>query len=400
MRITSKEQFYSWIDKETGVGGQAYYTKKDGVEMVRYRSTSTRSDITDQTHRSFSSDNGRTWSDPEPLEVYRKESDGVRRINMRPGFLDPDTGRIVHLVTNALLPTDNPLEGLTSRILGYRVSEDGDRTFSVDARVVQRGHTEENPLEGVWVGKNGVNVGAVSCRPIKRSDGAMLFPIQIAPLGPDGSYYNPGGGHTYGESAVLIGRFAEGGPEIEWDLSDRVNIDPGRSTRGLIEPAIAELSDSSIIMIMRGSNDVRPDEIPGYKWLARSTDGGMTWSEPVAWTYDDGERFYSPSSCSRLIRHSNGTLYWIGNICSSNPKGNRPRYPLVIGEVDTGSCTLIRKSVLTIDDRRQDDHELLQLSNFFAIEDRETGEIRLHVTRMGEAGTRAGSPMLYKIEVD
>jgi hypothetical protein len=152
-----------------------------------------------------------------------------------------------------------------------------------------------------------------------------------------------------------------------------------------MEPTIAELADRSILMVMRGSNDARP-ELPGYKWMARSRDGGQNWTVPEPWTYEDGQAFYSPSACSQLIPHSSGRLLWMGNICERNPVGNRPRYPIVLGEVDLGSGLLIRDSVTVIDDRQSGEDEQLTLSNFYVREDRETGDLLTHLPRFFARG--------------
>jgi hypothetical protein len=71
----------------------------------------------------------------------------------------------------------------------------------------------------------------------------------------------------------------------------------------------------------------------------------------------------------------------VGNICARNPAGNRPRYPIVLGEVDLESGLLIRDSVTVLDDRRPGEDERLTLSNFYVREDRETGELLLHLPR-------------------
>ena len=142
-------------------------------------------------------------------------------------------------------------------------------------------------------------------------------------------------------------------------------------------------------MVLRGSNDAKP-HLLGRKWMSISTDNGHHWSTPRPWTYADGQSFFSPSSCSQLLTHSNGRIYWIGNICPSNPRGNLPRYPLVIGEVDPASGGLICSTVNEIDSRRDGDWERMQVSNFFAREDRETGDIMIHCApfdRTRETGT-------------
>ena len=190
------------------------------------------------------------------------------------------------------------------------------------------------------------------------------------------------------------------GPDrLEWDLSARAPVGPDRSTRGSIEPTLAELEDGSILMVMRGSNDVRP-ELPGHKWSARSRDGGRTWSEAVPWTYVDGVPFHSPSSCSQLLRHSGGGLYWLGNLTSTNPKGNRPRYPLVMGEVDEKTGLLHQASVQAIDDRQPDDDPDLTLSNFMAHEDRETGEVLLHMSRPFALRARDRQTAAYQYRIE
>ena len=196
---------------------------------------------------------------------------------------------------------------------------------------------------------------------------------------------------------LLIGRWREDG-RLAWRCSERIVGDPERSSRGLIEPTIAELEDGSLLMVMRGSNDARPD-LPGHKWMARSRDGGESWSAPEPWRYADGEAFYSPSACSQLIPHVDGRLLWMGNICAENPRGNSPRYPMILGEVDRETGLLIRDSVAAVDDRGAEEDERLTLSNFYTREDRETGELLLHLPRFYGGGRRETDLLLYRIAV-
>ena len=221
--------------------------------------------------------------------------------------------------------------------------------------------------------------------------------MQITPLGPDGEVYNPGGGYTYHEAAVLIGAWVEG-LAIEWEISQRVTGDPATSTRGCCEPAIAEMPDGRILMVMRGSNDARPS-LPGYKWYSVSEDGGFHWGPVRPWSFSDGVPFFSPSSCSQLLPHSNGRCFWIGNVTSGNPRGNSPRHPLVIGQVDPQSAMLLKESVVTIDTREPGEDEDLQLSNFLAHEDRENGDVVLYVTRFFHKKAWRGDAYVYRVAV-
>jgi hypothetical protein len=181
---------------------------------------------------------------------------------------------------------------------------------------------------------------------------------------------------------VLRGRWRDDG-RIDWGLSALVKGDPARSTRGMDEPTVAELADGRLLMVMRGSNGGK-FELPGRKWVAHSSDGGRTWSAPVPWTYADGGDFFSPSACSQLVPHSSGRLFWIGNLVPENPRGNQPRTPLVIGEVDRRSGLLRRETVRVIDERKPGDSPLLALSNFSGREDRETREIVVNLSRLFE----------------
>ena len=342
-----------------------------------------RSDTGENLRRRVSPDNGRTWSAWEGIERYAvKTPQGVHRQYPGLGWIDPGTGRLVTLVLDGVLPHDDPLEGMTRWGLRYRVSVDGARATAVDEPVVQQGaYTAEHPVEGVWIGRNSMMIGASTCTPTRSREGKILVPVCVAPLGPDGKYHRPGGGYTYHDALVLIGTWTEG-MKIAWDVSERIVADPARSTRGADEPSIAPMPDGRILMVIRGSNDVKP-QLPGHKWYCVSEDGGRHWSRMQPWTYTDGEAFYSPASCSQLLVHSSGRCWWIGNIVPQNPRGNSPRYPLVIGEVDPQSLRARKETVVAIDTRGPEDHADLQLSNFFAYEDRRQRHTPRHRGREG-----------------
>ena len=398
MKLKSKEVFLESPGEGILVYGNTFYVRRDGVEKVCYRSTITRSDTLDTFQRCFSGDNGLTWSEPEPIEFTFKTSEGTRRTYAQPGFIDPANDRLLTMVLEGVLPSDDPMEGMTNWYPQYRLSTDGGRTNCVDEQVIQRGYSPDHPFECVWVGKNSMMIGDITCRPIRTRQGRILVPVAIAPLGPDGECYNPGGGYTYHEAAVLIGAWIDE-CRIEWDISQIVANDPTKSTRGCDEPTIAEMPDGRILMVIRGSNDVKPD-LPCYKWYSVSEDGGYTWSQVRPWTYTDGANFFSPASCSQLLQHSNGRYYWIGNITQGNPRGNRPRYPMTIGEVDPESLMLIKDTVITIDDRQEGEDEATMLSNFMAHEDRQTSDIIVHMSRPFTRSKHdwTGHAYLYRIE--
>ncbi len=379
-----RELFLASPQPGTAVLAATYATRAGGGDLISLHQFMSRSDTVDRAFLRLSPDHGRTWSEPVAVPTLEVRPDGKFRRALRGGAADPRTGRFVRFQIEGLLPTDDPLEGMRQWYVTYQVSADGGRSWPIDEPVVQRGaeFSARHPLPGVHVGRNCVMVGDLASAPLWLADGTMLVPVIISPLGPDGTYHNPGGGYTYTDAAVLRGRWGDG-LRLEWELSALVRGDPARSTRGLDEPTVAPLADGRLLLVLRGSNGGKP-HLPGRRWAAFSSDEGRTWTEAAPWTYADGGDFHSPSSCSQLVPHSSGRLFWIGNLVPENPNGNQPRTPLVIGEVDRRSGLLRRESVRVIDARRPGDSPLLALSNFAAREDRETGEIVVNLTRLFE----------------
>jgi hypothetical protein len=387
----TREVFLASPKPGTAVMACAWYTRKSGGEMASLEQRWSRSDTIDVAYYRQSHNHGRTWSAPVERATGEKRPEGMLRRHPRAAWVDPRNGRLVEFWVEGVLPSDDPLEGLRQWNIYYTV--DGGPSHQVIHRGAEFG--PRHPLPGVWTGKNSVMIGDMPGRPIALSNRQILLPVSISPLTEDGKLYNPVGAYTYHDSAILIGSWR--GKNLEWEMGDRIKADPSRATRGMDEPTLAQLDGGRILLVMRGSNDKRP-ELPSYRWHSFSTDGGRHWTRPEPWTYSNGDSFFSPSSCSQLLPHPNGRLYWLGNITPENPGGNRPRYPFVMGEVDRRSGLLMRESVRVIDDKGPDDDPLVTLSNFFAREDRESGGIALHMTRLVAAPTGwRGDAMIYRI---
>lgn len=364
-----------------GVMGGSYYTRSAGREVLSLYNYITRSDTADVAYVQRSRDNGETWDTPVEWPCKFASAGGTGRKHPRGGYVDPVTGRYLTIWTQGVLPNDSPLEGMRQWTLWYSTSDDGGRSDLINEQIIHEGagHDATHHLPGVTVGRNAVMMGDRGQLPLTRSDGVILVPVQVTPTGPDGNYHNPGAGYTYTDCMLLLGRWRPDGG-LAWTTSDRIEGDPSRTTRGMVEPTIAELEGGRILMVMRGSNDARP-EWPGYRWASFCDDGGQTWSTPEPWLHDDGSPMHSPSSCSQLVPHSSGRLFWLGNRCEHNPRGNGPRYPMILCEVDRKTGRAMRGTVTIIDDRQPGESERLTLSNFHAREDRETGDILLHMPR-------------------
>lgn len=390
-RVT-REVFLKSPGEGTAVMAAAWYTKKKGGDMLSVETRYSRSDTVDIAYYRTSKDHGRTWSAPTPQPTSERRPDGMLRRHPRTGVVEPTTGKFIEFFVQGVLPTDDPLEGMRRWNIFYRV----------DGRTRQAIHkgsefSPEHAFPGVYNGRSMVMLGDVASQPLVRKDGTILLPAVTTPLTADGKPYNPTGGYTYTDAIVLQARWRNGG--LEWTAAEPVKGDPARCTRGMDEPTLAELPDGRILMVLRGSNDRNP-ELPAYKWVCFSSDGGMHWTEPKPWTYSTGEHFFAPSACSQLIQHSTGRLFWIGHISATNARGNRPRYPVYLGEVDRKSGLLLRDSLVRIDDRQPDEDEILMLYSLCAREDRLDHSIALQMSRLfAFPNAWRGDALLYRIRV-
>ncbi len=372
---------------------RAIYQKNSGQEMIK--------------RGRYSADNGRTWkavkSSPDfdsglPYG-YRRSPHGLWR--------DPVNGNILALFNCMDTPDKDPRAHEPRwqwywYYLRHRVSTDGGRTYLFDEPIVQKGeqYSAKHPIDGVHISKNCYFLGDQGCDPIRTREGTILVPVQLPPLNPDGKgFYNPGGGWYWLDSMILIGRWTKDN-RIEWEASEPIKGDGKRTVRGLYEPTLAQMPDGNIICIMRGSNggaSDRSNKLPSHKWISVSKDGGHKWSKPRPWTYSDGKPFFSPASMSELISHSNGRIYWVGNVSDKNCQSNHPRWPLVIGEVDAKTYGLVRDNVIEVDTKLPAEDDV-NLSHWHSFEDRPSGDIVLPMSRASK-GYKTRQPMLYRVGV-
>jgi hypothetical protein len=189
----------------------------------------------------------------------------------------------------------------------------------------------------------------------------------------------------YYQAFECIGEYRPDG-SLAWHAGGLATIDIETSCRGLSENTVVELKDGRIALIGRGDNATFPEK-PGYKWLCFSADDGETWSRPVPLGCTEGPPIESSATGMAIFRSiSNGKLYWIGNLAldGERAKGNWPRSPLVIVEVQEYPFAMKRDTITVIDQRGPGDSERVQMSNFRFYQDRQTGDIVLFLARYGE----------------
>jgi hypothetical protein len=180
-------------------------------------------------------------------------------------------------------------------------------------------------------------------------------------------------------AATFRGQWHDDFSDLDWEMSNHLTV-PEYMSYSLDEPAVAELNDGTLMMVMRGCVTAR-QTLPGVKFFAISRDGGLTWGPAVPLEYPDGSYVYSPGSLPNLFRSSkNGRVYLIANILPEPPRHSDPRYPLKIVEIDQRYFWALPETETVIADREERHPKFVRFSNWQRIEDRETGNPVIYMT--------------------
>jgi alpha-L-fucosidase 2 len=357
------------------VGPQQQMREIQGVEA--------RDDVHTGRSIRFSDDNGRTWT---PFAAY---PDTVRQVagievweDGGPCVFDEKAGVLVNIWLRQIQVGNVWVDGTCNCFTHYRTSLDFGRTWSEPRQLrYEEGadFSPSHPTSPDFLLKNQAYIGN---NIIRHSNGTLITAVGHANAPDDPQ--NVKRAWKLG-SLCFVGTWNANQKDYIWKAGQRVTTTDDVSSRGLMEPAVAELKDGRVLVVWRGSNTA---STPGRKWFSLSSDGGLTLTPPAEWKYDDGSSFYSPSSIHQLVRHSvTGKLYWFGNITPHAPSGNNPRYPLVMAEVDERLAALKKKTLQVIDDRPASADINYQLSNFMPYENRETHDLEFFLTTYGqEAG--------------
>ena len=359
---------------EFAFGIEPIYNSMDSNSMFRVHCVEQASDCPDNYFKCFSDDNGETWSEPEILYEAATTEEGIWRYAEVAMFFDDVKNALIMFYDYSLYRHNDHSDRNAWTRLMYRVSYDGGHSFSDPIQLICKGCDKLKWAPGIEYGRN---AALVSFAHPKMIEGGIVLPVQV--ITDNLGFYS---------AACLLGSWNDNG-QLEWEMSNLISCDSTKSVRGMIEPTIERLSDGRLLAVMRASNDGFPGQrestFSSCKYRAISNDGGLSWSEPEPWLYDDQAAFFSPSSGSAFMRHSkSGELFWFGNICERNPQGNFPRYPLVMGKVDDATGFLIRSSVISILKREETDSEWIQFSNFKVSEDRMTGDFIVSLPHFGE----------------
>jgi len=357
------------------------------LERMEIHALEIRDDVPSESMRRYSTDNGKTWSQFESLPETLSYPSGVEVWEgSGPKFYDSDANVLVEMWLRQIAQ-----DGLYNNFTYYRLSHDQGKTWTNPKQLRYETVDDFDPKDPLNPDFLNYNQAYFGSNILHHSNGTLIHCVAHANAPND--LDNNKRPWRMG-SLCFIGKWNARVEDYQWTAGKRVEISPDLSSRGLMEPEVAELKDGQVLVIWRGSNTAKT---PGRKWFSASNDGGMTLSEIQELKYDDGSSFYSPSSYHRMIRHSvTKKLYWLGNISAIPPSGNSPRYPLVIAEVDEEIPALKKNTVTAIDDRKPKQSTAIQFSNFSLLENRETHELELYLTTYGQDEENVFSADNYK----
>jgi len=357
------------------------YVAASGVAMVEVRRAPDAHEIW------RSEDNGRAWSLSERVPNEEALEDGTwAQWLVGPFYLDPDGGQLLRFEAYSQHRTQPSLNaGYHDHVksfmpntyrLFYRISRDGGLNWGEQRQLIEDGAEFDAThwARGVTVGSGAAVAGEVPPY-LKRADGRISIPVQRR---------SPDNQDAWGtiQAGRLNGAWIDDGSDLKWRTGGTVH-------GGGCEQTVAPLRDGRWLNIMRVQGQIEPYLFDVWQRpYALSEDGGDTWSVPQPLRYDDGGEFTTPRAWSQLIRSdADGCLYWIANILPGGdaseeirrewPSRADPRYPLSIARIDEAALTVVRDSVTTIVDREPGESKYVRFSNFFAYNDRETGEIAL-----------------------
>lgn len=348
----------------------------------------------------ISHDNGKTWTPLAAQPAWMTYLDQVTVLDWKfCGIHDPASNRLVALSIHHVRDMrQGPPRMIYNHAL-VRTSTDGGKTFGPPQTLKYESGDDldsENVLQPTYLENNTAYPGQSIFR---HSNGSLIIPVTNTKIPADIEDEPPArvrwpSAGTIG-SLCFVGRWDEKAQQYVWKSSKPVWLPRSIAFNGLLEADVTELADGRVLMVWRIT---KTKGGAAHKWFSVSSDGGLSFSEPQIFKYTDGTLFYSTSTFHRLFRsRKTNKLYWIGNIAPQNPTNpGHPRYPLVIAEVDENSLALKKETVTEIDTRHSREGKMLQLSNFWVIENSETLDLEIYLTRLQEVPEKTFTANAYK----
>jgi hypothetical protein len=293
----------------------------------------TGSDVFGPVHWTASRDDGKTWTDPQPVP-------GLGRKKL-PGGVEAGVCDVV--------PEYHPTTG-TVLAIGHTVNHKGGRFYKDQpprhpvfaVRAKDGTWSDARKLE--WDDPRGAYIYTCGCaQRATLPDGDVLVPVSFGPT--------PNAARSV--STLLCGfdgrtlTVKKVGTELK-----------GKVGRGLLEPSIAAFGGRFYLTI-------RAEDGKGY---VSPSDDGLAWGEPKAWAWDDGTPVAMSTTQQRWLPHSDGLYLVYTRRDDSNVNVARWRAPLFLARVDPATMRLVRATervaVPLVGDGVREPAKVAHLGNF------------------------------------
>jgi hypothetical protein len=294
----------------------------------------TGSDVFGQVHWSISADDGHTWTDPEPIKALGRRDipDGLQEgvCDVVPEY-HPQTDTVLAIGHNVYYKDNVLTKPGNDRHPAY-VIRTPDGQWSTDRKKLE------------WDDPRGTAMYTCGCaQRFTLANGDILIPLSFSPTGQEDRMVG----------SVLCSYDGEELKVLQSSNELRLPVN-----RGLLEPTIARFA-GRFYMTIRAEDD------RGY--LTFSEDG-LTWAEPTAWCWDDGEPLTLSTTQQRWLTHSNGLFLVYARRAEHNVNVMRWRSPLFVAQVDTARGCLLRDTEKTvfplIGDGIDDPDHVARMGNF------------------------------------
>ena len=386
--------------------------------LVEYRGLSCEEDYPCSSFSRVSTDNGRTWG--EWVTVFNDEETDDRRGRVPgseegdellggygPAVYDPKSGCTVSVGSYNYILKGHDVGYFdywhkgedNMRLHAYFKMVRPDGTETVRMFEFEEGGADydpENPRNPAYLDKNRATAGGLRILP----DGDLCFDVNpIMTLccklaGVDVNTYFSSCPNLMQGMMVARAHWNEEKKDYDITYSNPIMLSDLQSARGILEPNHMILPNGRWLLVFRGAatqsevwNTRTSPATPPFKWYTFSDDEGRTYAPPMPWHFDTREVVYSPASLSAFFRSKkDGNLYWIGNYLTKpwllDKSGSDPRWPLQICQVNEEYGYLIKETLTEIDTQRDGDGYFLELTNFNLLEDKETLDLQIRLTKI------------------
>ena len=267
------------------------------------------SDVFSQVFWSISSDNGKTWTEPEPISALGRQTlpDGIEE-----GTCDvvPD----YHSQTNTVLAI-----GHNVYYKNNVLTKPNENRYPVYVIRDSAGNwSKRKKLEWDHPETSGIYTSGCAQR-ITLENGQLILPLSFGPK-------------ERADRAVCSVLCGYDGNEIK--ILKFGNVLRLAVKRGLLEPTLTRFN-STYFMTIRTED--------GYGYVTTSEDG-LQWQKQQRWCWENGEPLTMSTTQQRWLTHSNGLFLVYTRKAKHNINVMRWRAPLYVAQVDVKNMCLIRES--------------------------------------------------------